>query len=226
MTIADTIAALRQRVDKAQKNSPLSQGAVTLLAASKSQGADAVERAVAAGIADFGENRVQEAEAKWPALRARYPHLQLHLIGPLQTNKVRQALSLFDVIQTVDRVKLADAIADELAGPVFAATGRPRPRFFIQVNIGCEPQKAGVLPDEADALIGHCRARGLAPEGLMCIPPEGHPPAPYFALMRTIAERNGLKGLSMGMSDDFETAVRMGSGCVRLGRALFGGRPA
>lgn len=190
------------------------------------------------GVIDFGENRVQDAHDKWPEIRKVYPYVRLHLIGPLQTNKVKQALELFDVIQTIDRPKLALAIAKELemwrdgdvekckisTAPHIPTS--PHPQFFIQINTGKEPQKAGVIPEEADALIEYCQNTLKLPViGLMCVPPHGQPPAPHFALLGQIAKRHDLKELSMGMSEDFETAIRMGSTCVRIGRALFGINP-
>ncbi|PKP62724.1 MAG: YggS family pyridoxal phosphate-dependent enzyme, partial [Alphaproteobacteria bacterium HGW-Alphaproteobacteria-8] len=169
----------------------------------------------------FGENRVQEAAGKWPALAARHAGVKLHLIGPLQTNKVRQAIELFDVIQTLDRPKLAAKIADAMA----ASTRRPA--LFVQVNTGVEPQKAGVPPQDADAFIAACRnEHGLDVAGLMAIPPEGEDPTPHFALLRAIAARNGVAGLSMGMSGDFEIAIAQGATHVRVGSALFGARQA
>ncbi len=221
MLAMSSIEQVCEQVEKARRNSPLAKGAVALLAASKGQPEEKIIEAIGMGITDFGENRVQEAEGKWPPLKERFPHIRLHLIGSLQSNKVKQALELFDVIQTVDRAKLAEAIAHELA------TAPPRAvphRFLIQVNIGNEPQKAGVLPEEADHLVDYCRKLHLPVTGLMCIPPHEQPPAPYFALLGEIAKRNGLAELSMGMSEDFETAVRMGATCVRLGRILFGDR--
>jgi pyridoxal phosphate enzyme (YggS family) len=195
-----------------------------VLAASKGQPEEKIIAAIGMGITDFGENRVQEAEDKWPRIRQRFPGVRLHLIGPLQTNKAKQALALFDVIQTVDRAKLADSIAHELAKAPPRPPGAHPYRFLIQVNIGKEPQKAGVMPEEADRLVDYCRGLNLPVTGLMCIPPHDHPPAPYFALLGEMAKRNGLAELSMGMSEDFETAVRMGATCVRLGRILFGER--
>ncbi len=197
-----------------------------MLAASKGQPASGIIEAIKAGLTDFGENRVQDAYDKWQPIRQAYPHIRLHLIGPLQTNKVKQALELFDVIQTIDRPKLADAIAR--CGDVEMVQEKQSKsphRFFIQVNTGKEPQKAGIMPEEADALIEYCTKELRLPvSGLMCVPPHQQPPAPHFALLRAIAQKNGLKELSMGMSNDFETAVRMGSTCVRIGRALFGER--
>jgi len=191
---------------------------ITLVAVSKVQPIARIEAVLAEGHRVFGENRVQEAAGKWPALRACYPDVRLHLIGPLQTNKVRQAIDLFDVIETVDRPKLARRLAD-----AFAETGRALP-CYIQVNTGEEPQKAGVLPGEADAFIADCRGLGLKLAGLMCIPPVEEEPALHFALLAKIAARNGLAGLSMGMSGDFERAIAQGATVVRVGSALFGAR--
>lgn len=219
MSIKNALAEIRKHIEKQSESGPLTAGRLTLLAASKGQDASTIEKAIAAGISDFGENRVQEAASKWPELKKRHPSVRLHLIGPLQTNKINDALALFDVIQTIDRVKLADGL-----GRAMEQSGRRLP-CYIQVNTGKEPQKAGVLPQEADTLITHCtKELGLAVEGLMCIPPHGQPPAPHFALLRDIAQRNGLQGLSMGMSEDYMEAVRMGATCIRLGRILFGER--
>ena len=190
-----------------------------LVAVSKVQPLERVEAVLEAGHRVFGENRVQEAAGKWPELRERFPGVELHLIGPLQTNKVRQALDLFDAIHTVDRDKLAAKLADG-----FAETGRALP-CFIQVNTGEEPQKAGCLPDEADAFIARCRDDyGLPLAGLMCIPPVDEEPSLHFALLKKIAERNGLRGLSMGMSGDFERAIALGATHIRVGSAVFGAR--
>ena len=187
-----------------------------LTAVSKQQPRERVEAALAAGQRVFGENRVQEAAAHWPE---RPDGVELRLIGPLQTNKVREAVALFEVIETLDREKLARALADEMAKQ--ART----PRLYVQVNTGEEPQKAGVTPLQTDAFITACRGTyGLDVEGLMCIPPEAEPPGPHFALLAKIARRNGLSKLSMGMSADFETAVRFGATSVRIGSALFGPR--
>lgn len=219
MDVADSVDELRRKIENTRKNSGMSSGTVTLLGASKGQSAETIIRAIEAGVADFGENRVQEAQEKWPELKKNYPHLRLHLIGPLQTNKVKAAVALFDVIQTVDRPQLADALAAEMR-----KCGKSIP-CFIQVNIGEEPQKSGVAPADAQALVEYCRSQLQLPVvGLMCVPPEDKPAAPYFALLRAMAVRFGLPQLSMGMSDDFETAVRMGATCVRLGRVLFGDR--
>lgn len=192
---------------------------VALVAVSKGHGADAILPLLEAGQRIFGESRVQEARAKWPDLKARFPDIELHLIGPLQTNKLREALDLFDVIETLDRPKLARKLAEE------AGQGQRLPRLFVQVNTGEEPQKAGIPPVEAPDFVAECRAIGLAPEGLMCIPPVDEPPALHFGLLAQIARRTGLGALSMGMSDDFETAIAFGASHVRVGTALFGERP-
>jgi pyridoxal phosphate enzyme (YggS family) len=190
----------------------------TLIGASKSQPAELLEAAIALGLKDFGENKVQEAQAKWPALKAAHGDVRLHLIGPLQSNKAADAVALFDVIHTIDRVKIADALADACQ-----KLGK-QPQFLIQVNIGQEPQKAGVTPRETAALLAHCRALGLNVIGLMAVPPEGENPAPYFALLKKMGDELGLTELSMGMSSDFEVATRLGATMVRVGTALFGSR--
>jgi len=227
MSLAQSVRLIHETVNKTLHNSPLKDRPVTILAASKGQSQEHIIQAIASGIGDFGENRVQEAEAKWPPLRKTYPQVRLHLIGPLQTNKVKKALGLFDVIQTIDRPKLAEVLSAELRAlskEKSQHSALKTQHFFIQVNIGKEPQKAGAMPDEVDALIEYCRSLHLPVVGLMCIPPSQHPPAPYFALLREMARRNGLAELSMGMSEDYETAVRMGATCIRLGRVLFGER--
>ncbi|MBF0130564.1 MAG: YggS family pyridoxal phosphate-dependent enzyme [Alphaproteobacteria bacterium] len=192
---------------------------VTLVVVSKTHGIDALRPLLDAGWREFGENRVQEAETKWSALKAGHPDLRLHMIGPLQTNKIRDAVALFDVIETVDRPKLARGLADEMA-----RSGR-RPECYIQINTGEEEQKAGIFPEAADSFIETCRNDlGLPIVGLMCIPPADEEPSPHFALLREIAGRHGLSRLSMGMSDDFEVAVRLGATTVRVGSAILGGR--
>ncbi len=211
--IALNLAAIRTRIHAADPNR-----LVTLVAVSKNFDADAVGAALAAGQRVFGENRVQEAAGKFPALKALHPDLELHLIGPLQTNKAREAVALFDVIESVDRAKLARELAKEIA-----RAGRA-PLLFIQVNIGEEPQKAGVAPGGLDALLAECRALGLVITGLMCIPPNDLPPAPFFTRLRALAASHGLIHLSMGMSGDFEIAVRHGATHVRIGSAIFGAR--
>ena len=218
---ADRLAEVRQRIAAAARAAGRDPASVTLVAVSKTHGADRVRELLDAGQRVFGENRVQEAEEKFPALKAEYPDLELHLIGPLQTNKAREAVALFDVIQSVDRERLAAALAKEMA-----RTGR-RPDCYIQVNTGEEPQKAGVLPAELDAFVATCRDTHKLPiVGLMCIPPVDEEPALHFALLAKMAARNGLATISMGMSADYETAVRLGATHVRVGTALFGHRGA
>src|SRR5882724_11992771 len=214
---AERLDIVRAEIRKAALGGGRDPAGVTLVAVSKTFPAEAMLPALAAGHRVFGENRVQEAKAKWPALRARFPDLELHLIGPLQSNKAREAVELFDAIHTVDRPKIAMALAEEIA-----RQGR-RPRLFIEVNTGGEAQKAGVLPEAADAFIRACREQyRLAIEGLMCIPPFDEPPAPHFALLQKIARRNALSGLSMGMSADFQRAIAFGATHVRVGSAIFG----
>ena len=193
---------------------------VTLVAVSKTFGVEAITPIIAAGQLVFGENRVQEAASKWPALRDQHPGLELHLIGPLQSNKAREAVGLFDAIHSIDRPSICAAVAKEIQ-----RQGRS-PLLFVEVNTGAEPQKAGVLPQDADAFVAACRdSYGLAIAGLMCIPPADEPPAPHFALTAKIAARNGLRLLSMGMSADFPLAIRFGATHVRVGSAIFGHRP-
>ena len=217
--IAANLAAVQERIGAAAREARRSPGSVTLVAVSKTHPAPTVRQALVAGHRVFGENRVHEAEAKYPALREEFPDLALHLIGPLQTNKVREALSIFDVIESVDRPRLAQVLAKEMDH-----SGR-RPPCLIEVNTGEEPQKGGVLPEAADAFIGECRDRlGLPVIGLMCVPPIDEEPALHFALLREIARRNELGILSMGMSADFEKAIRFGATHVRVGTAIFGAR--
>ncbi len=211
-SLATRLATLQQQVAMGRRP------AATLIGASKNQPADLLEAAIRLGLSDFGENKVQEAYAKWPPLKARHPSVRLHLIGPLQSNKAREAVALFDVVHTVDRIKIADALAE-------AALKENRTlSYLIQVNTGEEPQKAGVAPRDAAALLAHCRSLGLSVVGLMCVPPEGENPAPHFALLHAMAQRFCLRELSMGMSGDFETALRLGATMVRVGTALFGAR--
>jgi hypothetical protein len=212
-SIAQNLAEIRARMDKAARAAGRRAEDVTLIAVSKTHGPDLIEAAIAAGQRHFGENRVQEAQAKWPALKACHPDLTLHLIGPLQTNKIEPALALFDVIHTLDRPKLAEKLPSQNL-----------PALFIQVNTGEEPQKAGVFPREADGFIAAARALGLRPQGLMCIPPTDEEPALHFALLAKLARRNGLPHLSMGMSADFETAIALGATHIRVGTAIFGTR--
>jgi pyridoxal phosphate enzyme (YggS family) len=218
-TIAANLAAVKARIGLAERGSGRAPGSVSLVAVSKGQGVDSIRAALDAGQRVFGENRVQEAEAKWPSLRAQYADVSLHLIGPLQTNKVREAVALFDVIETLDRPRLAEALAKEIA-----RQGRS-PHCLVQVNTGEEEQKAGVLPAEADQFIRACReAWHLPVAGLMCIPPADEPPSPHFAFLAEIARRHGLAQLSMGMSGDFETAIALGATHVRVGTAIFEAR--
>jgi pyridoxal phosphate enzyme (YggS family) len=213
------LAAVRQEIDRACREAGRDPDSVTLVAVSKTFGPEAIEPVIAAGQRVFGENRVQEAKAKWPALRDKHPGLGLHLVGPLQSNKAREAVELFDAIHSVDRASLCAALAKEVE-----RAGR-QPLLFVQVNTGAEPQKAGVLPEQADGFIQACRATyGLVVTGLMCIPPVDQPPAPHFALAAKIARRNGLAHLSMGMSADFAVAVAFGATHVRIGSAIFGHR--
>ena len=216
---ADHLADVTRRIAEAARAAGRDPGQVTLVAVSKTHGADKVRELLAAGQRVFGENRVQEAEEKYPALKADYPDLQLHLIGPLQTNKARDAVALFDVIESVDRERLAASLAKEMA------RASRRPDCFIQVNTGEEPQKAGILPAELDAFVAACRDTHKLPVvGLMCIPPVDEEPALHFALLVKMAARNGLAKVSMGMSADYEIAVRLGATHVRVGSALFGAR--
>lgn len=216
---AERLKAVADSIARTAREEGRDPASVTLIAVSKTFPVEAVEPVLAAGHRVFGENRVQEAKAKWPALRERYPDVELHLIGPLQSNKARDAVTLFDVIHSLDRPSLAEALVREME-----RTGR-RPRLFVQVNTGEEPQKAGVAPAEADAFIAQCRDTWKLPVvGLMCIPPVDEPPSPHFALLAKIAARNGLSCLSMGMSADFEQAVMLGATHVRVGSAIFGAR--
>jgi pyridoxal phosphate enzyme (YggS family) len=216
---ATRLAAVRQDVARACRDAGRETGSVTLVAISKTFGADAIEQAIAAGQRVFGENRVQEAKAKWPALRARHPGIELHLVGPLQSNKAREAVALFDAIHSLDRPSLAEALAKEIA-----RQGRS-PLLFVEVNTGSEPQKAGVLPSQADEFLRACRGvHGLKVAGLMCLPPADEPPAPHFALAARIARRNEMNLLSMGMTGDFAAAIAMGATHVRIGTAIFGER--
>jgi pyridoxal phosphate enzyme (YggS family) len=216
---ASRLAAVRNEITKACAEARRDPAAVTLIAVSKTFAADDVAPVLDAGQRAFGENRVQEAQAKWPALRARYPGTELHLIGPLQSNKAKDAVALFDAIHSVDRPSLCEALAREIA-----RQGRA-PLLFAEINTGGEAQKAGVRPAEADAFLQRCRATyGLPIAGLMCLPPVSEPPAPHFALTAKIAGRNGLRFLSMGMSGDFATAIAFGATHVRVGTAIFGER--
>jgi pyridoxal phosphate enzyme (YggS family) len=217
--IAENLHAVKASIADAANAVGRDPAAVNLVAVSKTHGPERIRPVIAAGQKLFGENRVQEAEEKWPALKAEFPDLRVHLIGPLQSNKVKPAVELFDAIETVDRPKLARRLAREME-----AQGR-RLDCFIQVNTGEEPQKAGVVPEEADAFIELCRGElGLPVVGVMCIPPIDEEPGLHFALLAKIAKRNGLAGISMGMSADYPTAVRFGATHVRVGTAIFGAR--
>ena len=213
------LAAVRADIAAACRAAARAPSEVTLIAVSKTFGPEAIEEVIAAGQTVFGENRVQEAKAKWPSLRERHPGIELHLIGPLQSNKVREAVTLFDAIHSVDRASLCEALAKEIARKGSS------PLLFVEINTGGEPQKAGVLPEAADGFIRSCRETYSLPiAGLMCLPPADEPPAPHFALTAKIAKRNGLKALSMGMSADFATAIELGATHIRVGTAIFGAR--
>ena len=215
------LAAVTVEVQDAARAAGRDAGEITLIAVSKGHPVSRIVPALVSGQATFGENRVQEASEKWQALRAEWPAAVLHYIGALQTNKARDAVAVADAIHAIDRPKLAAALAREME-----RQGK-RPDCFIQVNTGAEPQKAGVLPDGLDALVGQCRDDLMLPvTGLMCIPPAAEDPAPHFALLRELAARHGLKGLSMGMSADYRTAIALGATHVRIGTAIFGARPA
>jgi PLP dependent protein len=215
------LAKVREEIARVCSAANRDPASVTLVAISKTFGADAIEPVIAAGQRVFGENRVQEAKAKWPALQARHPGIELHLVGPLQSNKAKEAVALFDAIHSVDRASLAAALAKEIS-----KQGRA-PALFVEVNTGAEPQKSGVLPEHADAFLRDCRERyGLTIAGLMCLPPADEAPAPHFALTAKIARRNGLALLSMGMSADFPLAIEFGATHVRVGTAIFGERSA
>jgi hypothetical protein len=219
VTSADALAHVRGEIAAACAEARRDPAAVTLIAVSKTFPVESIEPVIAAGQRVFGENRVQEAKAKWPALRDASPGIALHLIGPLQSNKAKEAVALFDAIHSVDRASIAEALAKEIARQ------DRRPQLFVEINTGAEPQKAGVLPQDADAFIKTCReTHGLEIAGLMCIPPFEEAPAPHFALTAKIAARNGLKLLSMGMSADFATAIAFGATHVRVGTAIFGAR--
>jgi pyridoxal phosphate enzyme (YggS family) len=217
--VSSGLAKVKAEIAAACREAGRDVSSVTLIAVSKTFGEDAVEQAIAAGQTIFGENRVQESKGKWPAIRQRHPVLALHLIGPLQSNKAKEALALFDAIHSVDRPSICEALAKEIQ-----KDGK-QPLLFVQVNTGAEPQKAGVLPEDADAFLKECRGTyGFEIAGLMCIPPFDEAPAPHFALTAKIAERNGLKLLSMGMSADYAAAIAFGATHVRVGSAIFGGR--
>jgi PLP dependent protein len=216
---ASGIAAVRQEIAQACREARRDPDSVTLVAISKTFGIETIEPVIAAGQRVFGENRVQEAKAKWPDLLARHPGIELHLVGALQSNKAREAVVLFDAIHSLDRAHLATALAKEITRQA------RRPLLFVEINTGAEPQKSGVLPQDADDFLAACRDRyGLTISGLTCIPPVNEAPAPHFALTAQIAKRNGLALLSMGMSADFQIAIAFGATHVRVGTAIFGSR--
>ena len=213
------LAAVEQEIARACKEARRDRASVTLIAVSKTFAAEAISPVIDAGQRIFGENRVQEAKAKWPGLIQAYSGLVLHLIGPLQSNKAKEAVALFDAIHSVDRPSICEALAKEIKSQ------NRQPQLFVQLNTGEEPQKAGIAPGDADAFIAGCREKyGLEISGLMCIPPVNDAPAPHFALTAKIAARNGLKNLSMGMSADFAVAIQLGATHVRVGSAIFGHR--
>lgn len=215
----ERLAVVQTKIAAAERQAGREPDSITLVAVSKTFSANDVRPVIEAGQRVFGENRVQEAQGKWPALKAEFPDVELHLIGPLQSNKAKEAVALFDVIETIDREKIAVALAGEIR-----KQGRS-PRVYVQVNTGSEPQKAGVEPREAVAFVKRCRdAHGLAVEGLMCIPPFEENPGPHFALLEKLAREAGLERLSMGMSGDYELAIAFGATSVRVGSAIFGVR--
>ena len=219
MSISSHLAEVQQAIAECEKEAGREDGSVTLIAVSKTFDADVIEKALKSGQRVFGENKVQEAKAKWPQLRESYETVELHLIGPLQSNKAKDAVALFDVIHTIDRKKIARSIRVEME-----KQGREL-GLFIQINTGAEPQKAGILPDEADDFIGFCQVElGLSIRGLMCIPPFDEDPKPHFKMLRKIAKRNDIKELSMGMSSDYTEAIKQGATFVRVGSAIFGHR--
>jgi PLP dependent protein len=218
-TLETPLAKVRAEIVRACAEARRDPASVTLVAISKTFAAEAIEPVIAAGQRVFGENRVQEAKAKWPALRERHPGIELHLVGSLQSNKAKEAVALFDAIHSVDRASVAEALAKEIAKQGRTLT------LFVEVNTGSESQKAGVLPEETDAFLSACRERyGLSIAGLMCLPPADEPPAPHFSLTAKIAKRNSLPLLSMGMSADFPIAIAFGATHVRVGTAIFGER--
>jgi PLP dependent protein len=219
MSASAGLMAVRADIVRACRDAGRDPATVTLVAVAKTFGAEAIEPVIGAGQRVFGENRVQEAKSKWPDLMARHPGIELHLVGALQSNKARDAVTLFDAIHSLDRPSLAEALASEISRQ------QRRPLLFVELNTGAEPQKAGVRPEEADAFLTVCREHyGLTVAGLMCVPPLNDAPAPHFALTAKIARRNGLKLLSMGMSADFPTAIAFGATHVRIGTAIFGDR--
>lgn len=219
MELQERLNEVRSRITAGERAAGRPAGSVQLVAVSKTFEADAIRPAIEAGQRVFGENRVQESQGKWPALKAERPDIELHLIGPLQSNKAADAVALFDVIETVDREKIARALAEEMKRQA------KTPRLYVQVNTGLEPQKAGIAPDDTPAFVALCRDElGLSIEGLMCIPPAEENPGPHFALLAKLAFKCGVGKLSMGMSGDYETAIAFGATSVRVGSAIFGAR--
>lgn len=219
MSVEERLQDVRARIEKAERQAKRQTGSVTLVAVSKTFDVDHIRPVIAAGQRVFGENRVQESQGKWPALKAETPKIELHLIGPLQSNKAADAVALFDVIETVDREKIARALADEMKKQDRWL------RLYVQVNTGLEPQKAGIEPKQTVAFVEFCRKElGLSIEGLMCIPPAEENPGPHFALLAKLARESSVERLSMGMSGDFETAIEFGATSVRVGSAIFGAR--
>jgi pyridoxal phosphate enzyme (YggS family) len=219
MELQERLNEVRSRISLAERQSGRSAGSVRLVAVSKTFDAEAIRPAIAAGQRVFGENRVQESQGKWPTLKAETPGIELHLIGPLQSNKAEDAVQLFDVIETVDREKIARMLAGEMKRQGKAV------RLYVQVNTGLEPQKAGIAPNDTPAFVDFCRSElGLSIEGLMCIPPADENPGPHFALLAKLAKACGVEKLSMGMSGDYETAIAFGATSVRVGSAIFGAR--
>ena len=217
--VADALAQVKAEIARACRAAGRDPSEVTLVAVTKTFGAEAIAQAIAAGQTMFGENRVQESKAKWPALKQQHPGIALHLIGPLQSNKAKEAVAMFDAIHSVDRPSVCAALAKEIAKQ------DRRPTLFVEINTGDEPQKSGIRPEDADAFLKSCRDdHGLVIEGLMCIPPFNEAPAPHFALTSKIAARNGLRYLSMGMSADYAIAIEFGATHVRIGSAIFGER--
>jgi len=219
MELEERLNDVRSRISAAEQQGKRPDGSVQLVAVSKTFDADAIRPALQAGQRIFGENRVQESQGKWPELKSEISGIELHLIGPLQSNKAAEAVALFDVIETIDREKIARVLADEMKRQA------KTPRLYVQVNTGLEPQKAGIAPDDTVAFVALCRDElGLAIEGLMCIPPADENPGPHFALLAKLAKACGVEKLSMGMSGDYETAIAFGATSVRVGSAIFGAR--
>ncbi|MCC2612796.1 YggS family pyridoxal phosphate-dependent enzyme [Neorhizobium petrolearium] len=219
MSVEERLQDVKARIEKAERQARRPAGSVTLVAVSKTFDVEHIRPVIATGQRVLGENRIQESQGKWPALKAETPEIELHLIGPLQSNKAADAVALFDVIETVDREKIARVLAEEMKKQ------NRTPRLYVQVNTGLEPQKAGIEPKETSRFVEFCRKElGLSIEGLMCIPPAEENPGPHFALLARLARESGVEKLSMGMSGDFETAIEFGATSVRIGSAIFGAR--